>query len=156
MANDTNLNQDEAKQEILNALDQLKKDSFLDDLRHRSLSDIVRAVGKELEELDSFFQESIMKAALPLKDANLLRSGRATIIRSAAAVCRHLNDFEAAMAKNEGKEQDTLKKAFDWIVSGLMSELEKFAKAMQFDGWSLSVSAGLPAGVSFTVTFSFK
>lgn len=147
---------DEARQQILQALDQLKKDSLLDDLRHRSLSDTVNAADEELKELDEFFHQSIEAVALPITDAKLLREGRSAIARSAAAVCRHLGDFESAYLKQAGKEHETLKRAFDWIFEGLIAELEKFAKSLQFDGWSISISAGVPVGVSFTVTFSFK
>lgn len=156
MTDDTDGEREAARQQILQSLERLRKDSLLDDLKHMSLSDIVQAVEKELKELDLFFHQKIEAAALPIADSKLLRSGRSAIARSAAIVCSHLSEFESACLKHSGGDQETLKKASDWILEGLISEVEKFAKALQFDGWSLTVSAGLPAGVSFSVTFSFK
>lgn len=152
---DESQNQDEFDS-IISGLANLRDRYIIDDLRHGSLREMLISARNELNSLDEYFREKPATAAGAGLDTALLGSARSVLVRSSGIVCRHLSDFESSVEKHGLRDNVTIRSGFDWMLKGLLDRLEKFAVEARISGWSLSVSAGLPAGVSFTITLSFS
>ncbi len=132
----------------------MRRASFLQDLEGESPVNIVDSVEKEIEDLESYFSESVSGAGTISTD--LAGEAKSMLTRSSACVCRYLSDFESWMVKHSMQDEAALKGGLEWMIQRLLAVLEKYARALHYSGWSLSVTAGLPAGVSFSITFSFS
>ncbi len=141
---------------IITGLANLRDRSLIDDIRHGSLREMLISARNELESLDDYFREKLASASGTGLDIIALGSARSVLIRSSGVICRHLSDFESSVEKHGLRDDATIKSSFDWMLKGLIERIEKFAGATLVSGWSLSVSAGLPVGVSFAVTLSFS
>lgn len=141
--------------EIAAKLSELRDRSIIDELTHKSLSDIVENAARELKAIDTYFTEKLKNASPPIAD-DLLRSARSALVRALSGLCRHLSEFESSTWEHALKDEEAARSAFDWILGGLMAEIDKFARLIRADGWDITVSAGLPPNISISVTLSFS
>ncbi len=144
---------DEEFESAMTGLARLREASLIDDIRHDSLRDILLAAKREIDDLDAYFAGKLREAE---SEGPQIVSARSVLVRSAAVICRHLSEFETAMMKHPMEKDAAVRGGFSWILKGLFAEIEKFSKSVHVSEWSISASAGLPAGISFTVTLSFS
>lgn len=147
---------DRSYEGIAEALDRLRDSSLLSFMDHRSLRAVLDAAAAELRDFEDLMAKSVEGMKVQDAGRKAVGEGRTALVRASAAIGSRLSEFQSYMRDRKLREHRTLKNAFDWMLGRLLEDIERFAGPLQLDGWSISVSAGLPAGISFSITFSFK
>ncbi len=152
MQEDTGI--DEEFRLLIAGLAKLREGSLIDGLRHDSLKDTMVSAKNELDALDAYFRQRLAPTAAT--DIAAIARARSVLVRSCATICRYQSDFDTTMLKHRMNDNEIIRSCFEWMTGALLERLERFAMATNMSGWDVSVSAGLPAGFSFSVTLSFN
>ena len=132
------------------------KYGFSGTLRHRRL---IRGLGDVTAELDLVHMvldpPPPASAGMAIQTQNH-RHAKSAILASLAVICRRLSDISSMAMQADDRTGIVIRRLTEWIIQELTKIMDLAKQKLVFKDWSLSINAGLPFGVSFSITMDFS
>ncbi len=89
-------------------------------------------------------------------DPNLRLAARKDLVSSLQVHSLTLNSVQSVFSSLSSAEKGLVQKVLDWILQNIVQVLSSYSEHLNVDSWSVEATGGLPLGVSFSVTITFK
>ena len=107
-------------------------------------------------QLASMLQTQFQGMAPESIDQNARIAARKALVSSLQAHSLTINSLESVFSSISAKAKGLVQKVLDWIVQNIVEVLSNFSGQLNLKEWSVEVTGGLPLGVTFSVTVTFK
>ncbi|HKW04295.1 MAG TPA: hypothetical protein VJN71_03250 [Nitrososphaerales archaeon] len=111
---------------------------------------------KDSDQLKQSMQTAFQNTLPENVDPNTRAQARKELISSIQTHAFTLDSLADTITKISERGRQLLSQVFDWITGNLVDVLTNFGAHLKVDSWSIEATAGLPAGLSFSLTVTFK
>ncbi len=148
------LNNTELPDELKGLFDGLSKE--LRSKRFQKHLDTLKRYVQSAQQLTNTVQTLFQHMALESMDTNARLVARKALVSSLQIHALTLNSLENIFSSISAKAKGLVQKVLDWIVQNIVEALSNFSSQLNLNTWAVEVTGGLPLGVSFSVTLTFK
>ncbi len=124
-------------------------------IEHRRLMNAAGGMKKELNDIDAMLAPAGFHAAATdaqPRPSTLKKSG---ILASLSVLCKHLSTIASIAMHWTDPARTVVKRLAEWLIRQLTDIVEEARQIIGFSSWSLSVGAGFPSGLGYSITFDF-
>lgn len=111
---------------------------------------------KDSDQLRQSIQTTFQNTLPENVDPNARAQARKELISSIQTHALTLDSLADIITKISERGKQLLSQVLDWITGNLVDVLTNFGAHLKVDNWSIEATAGLPAGLSFSLTITFK
>ncbi|MGI0081672.1 MAG: hypothetical protein ACRECH_18885 [Nitrososphaerales archaeon] len=148
------MNNTELPDELKGLFDGLSKE--LRSKRFQKHLDTLKRYVQSAQQLTNTVQTLFQHMALESMDTNARLVARKALVSSLQIHALTLNSLENIFSSISAKAKGLVQKVLDWIVQNIVEALSNFSSQLNLNTWAVEVTGGLPLGVSFSVTLTFK
>ena len=125
-------------------------------LRHRRLLKSVGSVREELENMRILLASPGLTAAAPAAQPQIPAHAKSGFLASLSVLCMRLSEIASAAMRQRDSIGKVVRQLTEWLIRQLVSIMENAKRLLAFKDWSLSVSAGFPTGISYSISLDFQ
>ncbi len=125
-------------------------------LRHRRLLKNMGSVREELENIRILFASPGLTAVVSAAQPQIPAHAKSGFLASLSVLCMRLSEIASAAMRQRDSIGKVVRRLAEWLISQLVGIMENAKRLLAFKDWSLSVSAGFPTGISYSITIDFQ
>ncbi len=142
---------------ILSELSELRhRYGFFGFLRHRRLLETVDSVTDELKNVHALLTPPTFTAAAQVDQAQFPSRAKSKILASLSVLCRHLSEIASSAMRHRDSMGMAVRRLAEWLIQQLADIMKNAKQILGFMNWNLSISAGFPSGISYSITIDFQ
>lgn len=142
---------------ILSELSELRhRYGFFGFLRHRRLLETVDSVTDELKNIHALLTPPTFTAAEQVDQAQFPSPAKSKILASLSVLCRHLSEIASSAMRHRDSMGMAVRRLAEWLIQRLADIMKNAKQILGFMNWNLSISAGFPSGISYSITIDFQ
>ncbi len=142
---------------ILSELSELRhRYGFFSFLRHRRLFETIDSVTDELKNVHALLTPPTFTAAAQEEQAQFPSRAKSKILASLSVLCRHLSEIASSAMRHRDSMGMAVRRLAEWLIQQLADIMKNAKQILGFMNWNLSISAGFPSGISYSITIDFQ
>ncbi len=89
-------------------------------------------------------------------DPNSRLIARKNLVTSLQVHTLTISSLQSVFSNLSSTAKGLVQSVLDWIIQNVVQVLSSFSQHLSVDTWSVEATGGLPLGVSFSITITFK
>ena len=107
-------------------------------------------------EMPTAFDEAVRPTLSGVTFPEIINTARASLYSQLPTDALVMEKFQQQMEGMRAEARGPLKKALNWFLKHLFSDISAVAGSLSIDSWTVQVSAGFPSGLSCAISLTFK